>query len=278
VELEDVYKGSVGGWTRLQRAAGVPLPAAGPQESRLGRRIGALLHLDDVERLALLARLGQGALPAGLGALDLRQRRLLTMVIATLVGENVALEDPAGAVEQLLAEPALLAELGELAAVLEDRAPHLPMVLHELPEVPLQMHATYTRNEIAEAFGLKGAGWITGVRYAESTNTDVLLVTLNKSEEHYTPTTMYRDYVIARDRFHWESQSGASQHVGAGKRYVERGSRVLLFVRSERTEPYLFVGPVELVSAEGNRPIAITWALRTPLPEEVFQAARRVAG
>jgi hypothetical protein len=38
------------------------------------------------------------------------------------------------------------------------------------------------------------------------------------------------------------------------------------------------VGERELVPAEGNRPIAITWALRTPLPEEVFQAARRVAG
>jgi hypothetical protein len=172
----------------------------------------------------------------------------------------------------------LLAELGELAALLEDRAPHLPTVLSDLPEVPLDVHATYTRNEIAEAFGLKGAGWITGVRYDEQTNTDLLLVTLNKSEEHYTPTTMYRDYVISRDRFHWESQSGASQHTGAGKRYVGRSSRILLFMRFERTDPYLFIGQGDLESATGNRPVAITWKLRTPLPEGVFQAARRVAG
>jgi superfamily II DNA or RNA helicase/HKD family nuclease len=278
VELDDVYKPSVGGWTRLQRAAGVSLPPPGPQETRLGRRIGALLHLDDVERLALVARLGRGEVPVDLGALDVRHRRLLTMVIATLVGEKAALGDLAGAVEQLHAEPALLAELGELAALLDDRAPHLPTVLSELPEVPLQVHATYSRNEVAEAFGLKGAGWITGVRYDVATNTDLLLVTLNKSEEHYTPTTMYRDYVISRDRFHWESQSSASQHVGAGRRYVERRSRVLLFVRFERADPYLFVGRGDLLSADGNRPIAITWALRTPLPEDVFQAARRVAG
>jgi hypothetical protein len=146
----------------------------------------------------------------------------------------------------------LRAELGELAALLEDRAPHLPTVLSDLPEVPLQVHATYTRNEIAEAFGLKGAGWITGVRYDEATNSDLLLVTLNKSEEHYTPTTMYRDYVISRDRFHWESQSGASQHTGAGKRYLDRSSRPLLFVRFERTDPYLFIGQGDLESARAT--------------------------
>jgi superfamily II DNA or RNA helicase/HKD family nuclease len=276
VELADVYKASVGGWTRLQREAGAPLPAAGPDEATLGKRIGALTHLDDPERLELLAQLTRQELHVV--SLDERQRRLVTMLVAALVGEKDALEDLGAGVERVRAHPALLRELAELAALLEDRAPHLPTVLSDLPEVPLQVHATYTRNEIAEAFGLKGAGWITGVRYDEATNTDLLLVTLNKSEEHYTPTTMYRDYVISRDRFHWESQSGASQHTGAGKRYVDRSSRILLFMRFERTDPYLFIGRGDLVSAEGNRPIAITWALRTPLPEDVFQAARRAAG
>jgi superfamily II DNA or RNA helicase/HKD family nuclease len=276
VELADVYKGSVGGWTRLQRQAGVVLPPAGPEETALGKRIGGLIHLDDPERLELLARVAdEGVVP---DVLDQRQRRMVTMLVGALVGEKDALEDLPAAVERVGANPALLGELAELAALLEDRAPHLPTVLSDLPEVPLQVHATYTRNEIAEAFGMKGAGWITGVRYDEATNTDLLLVTLNKSEEHYTPTTMYRDYVISRERFHWESQSGASQHTGAGKRYVDRSSRILLFMRFERTDPYLFIGQGDLVSAEGNRPVAITWALRTPLPEDVFQAARRAAG
>jgi superfamily II DNA or RNA helicase len=276
VELEDVYKGSVGGWTRLQRAAGVALPAAGPDEVAIGKRIAGLLHVDDPERLGLLAEVAAGEV--AIGGLDERRRRLLTMLVAAVVGEKPTLEDLADAVASLRAQPALLAELGQLAALLEDRAPHLPAVLSDLPEVPLQVHATYTRNEIAEAFGLKGAGWITGVRYDAATTTDLLLVTLNKTEAHYTPTTMYRDYVISRDRFHWESQSSASRRVGAGKRYVDRASRALLFVRFERTEPYLFIGRGDLVSATGDRPIAITWALRTPLPEDVFQAARRVAG
>jgi superfamily II DNA or RNA helicase/HKD family nuclease len=276
VELDDLYKPSVGGWTALQRQAGILLPPAGPDEGKVGKRIGALIHLDDPERLSLLARMATGEV--AISTLDARQRRVATMLLAALLGEKEVLEDPAGAFSRLQQQPALRSELAELAALLEDRAPHLPTVLSDLPEVPLQVHATYTRNEIAEAFGLKGGGWITGVRYDEATNSDLLLVTLNKSEEHYTPTTMYRDYVIARDRFHWESQSSASQHTGAGKRYLGRSSRPLLFIRFERTDQYLFIGQGDLESAQDNRPIAITWKLRTPLPEDVFQAARRVAG
>ncbi len=276
IELDDLYKPSVGGWTALQRQAGVELPPSGENEPKVGKRIGGLLHLDDPERLALLARLSADEVAPE--ALDARQRRVATMLLAALLGEKEVLDDLDAAVARMRSFPALRSELSELAALLEDRAPHLPTVLSDLPEVPLQVHASYTRDEIAEAFGLKGAGWITGVRYDETTNSDLLLVTLNKSEEHYTPTTMYRDYVIARDRFHWESQSSASQHTGAGKRYLERSSRPLLFMRFERTDPYLFIGQGDLESAQGDRPIAITWKLRTALPEDVFQAARRVTG
>jgi hypothetical protein len=56
-ELADIYKSSVGGWTRLQRQAGVELPPAGPDEVAIGKRIGGLTHLDDAERLQLLSRL-----------------------------------------------------------------------------------------------------------------------------------------------------------------------------------------------------------------------------
>lgn len=68
------------------------------------------------------------------------------------------------------------------------------------------------------------------------------------------------------------------QHTGAGQRNLDRSSRPLPFMRFERTDPDLLVGQGDLESAQGNRPIAITWKLQTPLPEEVFQAARRLAG
>ena len=36
---------------------------------------------------------------------------------------------------------------------------------------------------------------------------DVFFIDLHKAERDYSPTTMYRDYAINRELFHWESQS-----------------------------------------------------------------------
>ena len=69
--------------------------------------------------------------------------------------------------------------------------------------------------------------------------TDVLFVTLNKSDKDYSPTTMYNDYSINDSLFHWQSQSTTSDKSSTGQRYIhhaERGSRVLLFVREFKTD------------------------------------------
>ena len=42
--------------------------------------------------------------------------------------------------------------------------------------------------------------------------------------------------------------------------------------------PYVFLGPADYVSYVGERPIAITWRLRLPMPAELFQQARVAVG
>ena len=89
IELEDLYKPSVGGWTSLQRQAGLALLAAGPQEQQLGKRMGSLTHLDDPERLTLLTRLASDEVDVS--HLDARQQRLATMLLAARFGEKEVL-------------------------------------------------------------------------------------------------------------------------------------------------------------------------------------------
>ena len=101
---------------------------------------------------------------------------------------------------------------------------------------------------------------------------------MHKTEDHYSPTTMYRDYPISRELFHWESQSTTTQTSPTGRRYLDGASRVLLFVRERKssaagTAPYLFLGPASLVEARGERPISITWRLAVPMPQKFFDAA-----
>ncbi len=43
------------------------------------------------------------------------------------------------------------------------------------------------------------------------------------------------------------------------------------------TQPYVFLGPATYVEHRGERPVAFTWRLTTPMPEELFESARSAA-
>ena len=108
---------------------------------------------------------------------------------------------------------------------------------------------------------------------------------LRQSERDYSPTTMYRDYAINRELFHWESQSTQTSQQSRVRRWIEheqRGGRVLLFVRVKKrselgTPPFMFLGPVTYVDHRGEQPVAFTWRLPEPMPAELFEIARTVA-
>lgn len=153
-------------------------------------------------------------------------------------------------------------------------------------DIPLIIHERYTRDEILAALGEAGAGrsseWREGVRYVKQLQTDVFAFTLEKSEQRFSPSTMYHDYALSPTLFHWESQSTTSADSPTGRRYrnhIAMGSSVWLFVResNERsgvTTPFLFAGPATYLSHSGSRPMAITWRLDHPLPADLYLVAR----
>ena len=275
LSLEDFYDTAPSGWTGVQRAAGILEEPASEGEATIARNVGKLLHYDDPERLSVLQDLGR--LQVAAAAEGSYEYRLSRQVLTTVVGEQATVASPAQAAQQLLTATPVVEEVRAVGAILEDRARKVVQPIAEPAGIPISLHATYSRAEIAEAFGFRARGWVTGVRYLEEVNTDLLMVTLRKEEQHFTPTTMYADAFVSRDTFHWESQSAASQESPAGQRYLARSSTVLLFVRINRSDPFMAIGPVSLVEARGNRPISITWRLAHRPPEEFFQQARQVA-
>jgi len=75
-------------------------------------------------------------------------------------------------------------------------------------------------------------------------------------------------------RFHWQTQNTAGRDTKAGRRYVGspgNGWQFQLFVRTTRAEPYRACGPVTLMSAEGDRPMSITWRLAERLPARLYR-------
>jgi hypothetical protein len=138
-----------------------------------------------------------------------------------------------------------------LAEALELLAGRCKRRLHPLPwalPVPLRVHGRTGREEVRaevlaafDAVDERGAprSHREGVLWHQPTATDLLFVTLKKSEALFSPTTRTRDLALGPSLFHWESQSTTTAASATGQRYVHhaaRGSRVLLFVREQRRQ------------------------------------------
>jgi superfamily II DNA or RNA helicase/HKD family nuclease len=288
-ELVDVYRNN-GSWTAVRREAGWSTPSGGPDEGMLLRRMAAFTHVDDRERAEVYRRLVAVDGPE-YDELSEREHRLARMLLFTLWPTRGGFTSYAAGLAHLRRHPAVCAEIAELATLSMDEARHVPASLGEgLQHIPMASHARYRREEILAALGyatlkrLPGHH-VSGVAWCEETQTDALLVNLRKTEKVFSPSTMYRDYAISTELFHWESQNSTSTDAPTGRRYLhhrEQGSHVVLFVRDTPTDdlgaaPFRCLGPVSYVEHRGERPIAITWHLHRPMTAEAFTAAS-VAG
>lgn len=182
----------------------------------------------------------------------------------------------------------------EVLAVAEYLSLHLTNVEKNLSlpgETALSLHGIYTRDQILAGLGQfttttkPARGQREGVVYLKEKHLDVFFITLNKTEELYSPTTMYEDYAINDSLFHWQSQSNTSGNSPTGQRYIhhnERGTQVLLFVRENkkqknRAEPYTCLGTATYVRHDGSRPMNIVWRLDAPIPPRLLEKAMKMS-
>ena len=187
---------------------------------------------------------------------------------------------------KLSKNPTILADMDEILAwasttsKIEGKSLDLPF------ENCLELHAKYTSRDINAALGLAdlnspGPTGI-GILHAKKVKVYALLITFQKTEHEFSPTTMYADYPISRHRIHWESQSTNTQKGQTGQNLIhhrENGYAVLFFVREQKkslgvTMPFTFLGPGDLVSYESERPIKMVWDLQHPMPVEMFENNR----
>ena len=279
LELSDVLRNGHS-WTELRQAAGLPTRTGGDLERGLLKRGRALAHVDDVSRVEGYSRLLQDDAPA-YEDLSPVERQLAEMLFFSLWPGGGGHESIDAGLRQLRSEAAVRDEFHAVVDLAFDAAPHVTLALGgQLRDVPLQVHASYQREEVLAALGYasldrKPNSFREGVLYVPERDVDAFFVTLQKSEADYSPTTLYRDYPISPTLFHWESQSTTSVESRTGQRYLAGSSTKLLFVRQYKsdefgTSAYLFAGPVRYARHSGDRPIAITWHLEHPLPNDFF--------
>jgi hypothetical protein len=275
-------------WSQLLADAGLAPKPECPDQERLAKGLRRVCHVDDAEQIRFLLDYLKGS--ASVTPSTLEERRLLEMLHVTLWGDQSTGWTLESSNEQFRKNPAAITDL---EAILSFQLSHAPM--HHAGRVsalagPLTIHAHYTRDEI-----LVGLGHWTlasrpdqreGVLHIAGSKVDVFFVSLQKTEDEFSPTTMYEDYLISNELFHWQSQSNTSAESPTGQRYTDhraRGYTPLLFVREQRVlssgliAPYAFLGACDYVSHTGSRPMSIIWKLRHSVPARLSRTMARQA-
>ncbi|MFT6437844.1 MAG: superfamily II DNA or RNA helicase/HKD family nuclease [Candidatus Azotimanducaceae bacterium] len=277
--LPDIYAGNRC-WSDFLDAANLSTNKSGPKEKILRRAVGRMLHVDDEERLKFYSEILDSPEPPDVNTINNRRARLVRMLIASLMtSDTVAPTDNLEAgLKVLWNHSQVIRELIEVFSLLRGSIDHLHSSLSSHNNIPLQVHAKYSRIEILAACGPDNnaltPSWREGVKWIEGEKVDLLAFTLDKSSGGFSPTTSYRDYAISSNLIHWESQSNTRADSPTGKRYqnhIADGSSVFLFARENTDErAYWFLGPATFVKYQSERPMGITWRLAHSLPGDLF--------
>jgi superfamily II DNA or RNA helicase len=184
----------------------------------------------------------------------------------------------------------LVQEIIEVVEYLLDKIDFIEKEIDLPYEQPLKLHGRYTREQILTAFGFssfdKKASNREGVANNKELNTELLFIDLIKSEEDFSPTTMYNDYAVSDTLFHWQSQNATSPESSKGLSYISHeasNKHILLFIREKSTDQYgntmgyVFVGDGKLKDYYGSKPMSINWQLSEPIPNYLWKESAKLS-
>ncbi|MCC5816654.1 MAG: DUF3427 domain-containing protein, partial [Leptospira sp.] len=300
ISLDSVYKVSIdksGGWTKLcQAAKNLPPTADAEIEKAYYRIFLRILSSESHSYFSFLYKMAKNEFHWNVS--DPEECQMAIMVYMDFwneIGTKCKHESIEHSFEKLKLFADRKDELIQLLEIRIDSLRHEEFSMDSnaypsLTNCPLRMHARYARDQILTAFGQhsfeKKSSSREGVLDMQDINTELLFVTLQKTEKNYSPTTMYNDYAITERLFHWQTQNTARPDKGKGLSYIEQSQNqktILLFVREKnrdeygKTMGYVNLGPVHYFSHEGSQPMSITWKLDHSIPPFLWRDTAKLA-
>ena len=155
----------------------------------------------------------------------------------------------------------------------------------------LELHRTYTTQQISAALGNNGYNIQKGTHFVQPRQTDVFFITKQKSGQTLTRFNDYDDYALSERLFHWSGPHDTGTHSKAGMRWISDTSTKMLFIRragpqkldvsgtypvKDTTAGFVFLGPVRktLGYHETGGVLKFTFEMEHPLPADVFEYAK----
>jgi hypothetical protein len=184
----------------------------------------------------------------------------------------------------------LTQEIIEVLEILIDKADFIEKEIVLPYTQPLKIHGRYTKDQILCAFKKSTFEnkyhFMEGILECKELNTELLFITLNKSEENFSPSTLYNDFAISDSLFHWQSQNSARPDRGKGRSYIEHkenNKRILLFIREKNEDQYgntmsfVFIGEGNIAEHYCSNPKSIKWELKEPMPPFLWKDSVKMA-
>ncbi|WP_298145068.1 DEAD/DEAH box helicase [Flavobacterium sp.] len=288
--IQYVYKFKTIGWKRLCQEAGIVSEFENINEKEIYSAIAnKWLATKSTSYFRFILQLARNHFKIAIDDFNEQEKAMLLMLHYDIWQKAAGFETLEKSIHAIGRNNVLVEEIIEVLEVLLDEIDFKEIEIDLPYPQPLKVHARYTRDQILAAFNLSSFEVKSPIREgaAENTalNTELLFINLIKSEENFSPTTMYDDYAINETLFHWQSINSAGPKTKRGLSYIEHksnGKRILLFVREKATDEYgntmgyVFVGEGSLKEHYGSKPINVKWELSEPMPHYLWKDAAKL--
>ena len=292
-----IYK-TPGSWARLKYLCGIKTKGFDPeskyQEKILEGGLSRLFHTNSYDYLSYLQKLISNGMRQ-ISNPGWKEDRFMTMFYYTIWLDKVkAVNDKYGLdfkdIEEAIGSTRELSWwLEELSFLIKIRLSQLSKTTRWIKiadDAEIELYGCYSADEIHILLEGKPGRWqVLGTQYNQERKFAMVFVTLNKSDKEYAPGTLYEDYAISPNQFHWQSMNKVRIQSNEGQRIINQqsnGWKFLLFVRDSKkdgydnTNAYYCLGMMDYNSSHGECPMNVIWDMQNPIPGFVLETAKVV--
>lgn len=290
LELPQIYR--KGSWKRLCADAGVIPNFNEAQEKELTSCMQKkLIQCNSLSYLQFIQKVITNDM--NLDLLTKEEEKMLLMFhydVWQEAGTKLGFLNIKESITSLKKNPVMLREMQEFTDHLIEKIEFIEKDIDLGFPFPLKIHSRYNREEILAAMGMstfcKKSSNREGAANNKKLKAEALFVTLKKTEKEYSPTTMYEDYAVNKNLFHWQSQNSISPDSPKGESYIRHkdiGKKILLFVREQNvdefgfTMSYVFLGEADFIKSKGAKPMSVEWRLQEPMPSYILKESQKLA-
>ena len=292
IPIQTIYKNNQNeGWSRLCQRAGKREDFDKKNEVAIFKTIkNKWLSTQSNSYFSFILKMAKKKFYFNLNELSTNEKSMLLMLHYDVWPNANEFKSLEKSIKELGKNKTIVAEIIEVLEILIDKIAFSEYDIILPYSQPLKLHARYTRDQILVAFKFstfeKKSSNREGVAENNELKTELLFINLIKSEENFSPTTMYDDYAVTDVLFHWQSQNAARPEIGRGLSYIQHevnDKKILLFVRERskdefaNTMGYVFIGEGNFKDYYGSKPMSINWELSEPMPHYLWKDSAKLA-